>query len=328
MGTEFNIVAIAQSGRLQYEALLLAASLRTMDPGFSGRLFIAEPQPGPLWPHDPRIDNADLRAELEHLGAEILPFTSQVFGASYPQGNKIEALSAMPEGTPFLFLDSDTLILSALSQVPFDFTRPAASMRRSATWPETTLYGPGYADTWRSLYDMFDLDFESSLDTSWPDEYWQRYLYFNAGWFMGPCPVSFGQTYVEYARTIRDTPPPELVCQSLDPWLDQVALPLVIHALGGGRPGPELEGLDGDVTCHWRVLPLAYARESDQVIDVLEAVSAPNRIKKLLKQYEPFKRLIYQGKGMKARALFDRDDLPRKEQAIRNRLRKEKLWLR
>ena len=166
MGTEFNILAIAQSGRLQYEALLLAASLRTMDPGFSGRLFIAEPQPGPLWPHDPRIDNADLRAELEHLGAEILPFTSQVFGASYPQGNKIEALAAMPEGAPFLFLDSDTLILSALSQVPFDFTRPAASMRRSATWPETTLYGPGYADTWRSLYDMFDLDFESSLDTS------------------------------------------------------------------------------------------------------------------------------------------------------------------
>ena len=328
MGTEFNILAIAQSGRLQYEALLLAASLRTMDPGFSGRLFIAEPQPGPLWPHDPRIDNADLRAELEHLGAEILPFTSQVFGASYPQGNKIEALAAMPEGAPFLFLDSDTLILSALSQVPFDFTRPAASMRRSATWPETTLYGPGYADTWRSLYDMFDLDFESSLDTSWPDEYWQRYLYFNAGWFMGPCPVNFGQTYVEYARTIRDTPPPELVCQSLDPWLDQVALPLVIHALGGGRPGPELDGLDGDVTCHWRVLPLAYARESDQVIEVLEAVSAPNRIKKLLKQYEPFKRLIYQGKGMKARALFDRDDLPRKEQAIRNRLRKEKLWLR
>ena len=328
MGTEFNILVIAQSGRLQYEALLLAASLRTMDPGFSGRLFIAEPQPGPLWPHDPRIDNADLRAELEHLGAEILPFTSQVFGASYPQGNKIEALSAMPEGTPFLFLDSDTLILSALSQVPFDFTRPAASMRRSATWPETTLYGPGYADTWRSLYDMFDLDFESSLDTSWPDEYWQRYLYFNAGWFMGACPVNFGRTYVEYARTIRDTPPPELVCQSLNPWLDQVALPLVIHALGGGRPGPELEGLDGDVTCHWRVLPLAYARESDQVIDVLEAVSAPNRIKKLLKQYEPFKRLIYQGKGMKARALFDRDDLPRNEQAIRNRLRREKLWLR
>ena len=33
----------------------------------------------------------------------------------------------------------------------------------------------------------------------------------------------------------RDDAPPELVCQSLDPWLDQVALPLVIHALGGGR---------------------------------------------------------------------------------------------
>ena len=32
------------------------------------------------------------------------------------------------------------------------------------------LYGPGYAQTWKSLYDLFGLDFQSSLDLTQPDE--------------------------------------------------------------------------------------------------------------------------------------------------------------
>ena len=96
----------------------------------------------------------------------------------------------------------------------------------------------------------------SSLDPSQPHDYWQRYLYFNAGWFFHQSPKVFGEHFLSYARSIRDNIPPALAAQSLDPWLDQIALPLVIHALGGGRPGPELAGLDGDITCHYRNLPL------------------------------------------------------------------------
>jgi hypothetical protein len=40
------------------------------------------------------------------------------------------------------------------------------------------------------------------------------------------------------------------------------------------------------------------------------------------------KRMIYHGKGHEARALFDRSNLPRREQAIRNVLKREKLWMR
>ena len=76
------------------------------------------------------------------------------------------------------------------------------------------------------------------------------------------------------------------------------------------------------------MLSLLYARESDLAVQVLEEVSAPNRIKKVLREYEPFRRLVYQGRGRKARALFDRADLPRREQAIRNRLKAEGYWLR
>ena len=57
--------------------------------------------------------------------------------------------------------------------------------------------------------------------------------------------------------------------QSLDPWLDQVVLPLVIHSFGGGRPAPALNRLDGDVTCHYRSLPLLYVRETDQAVAVM-----------------------------------------------------------
>jgi hypothetical protein len=323
-----NILIVAQGGRLQYEAVLFAASLRAADPDYGGTLYVAEPQPGPKWNDDPRIMGEPTRNLLTELGATIVPFDSQVFGSSYPHGNKIEALKVLPAGEPFVFFDTDTLVLSPLSDVNFDFERPSASMKRSNTWPEIELYGPGYGQIWKSLYDRFGLDYQSSLDLSHPDEYWQRYMYFNAGWFYGADPAKFGALFTEYASAIRDDPPEELVCQTLDPWLDQVTLPLVIHALGGGRPGPELDGLDGDVTCHWRVLPLLYARENDRVVSTLETLTAPNKIKKVLKEHDAFKRMIFQGRGQRVRDLFDQDNLPRKEAAIRNKIKKNKLWMR
>jgi len=324
----FNIMIVGQNGRLQYEALLFAASLRASDPGFQGRLIVAEPQPGPRWPGDPRIGNPDVRAALEDLGAEIVPFENKVFGHAYQNGNKIEGLFALPGGEPFVFLDTDTLVTGKLSEVAFDFDRPSASMKREGTWPVIELYGPGYTQIWGALYDKFGLEFESSLDTAQPDEYWQRYLYFNAGWFFHRCPHEFGRRFRDYAQAIRDDAPEALVCQPMEPWLDQVALPLVIHSFGGGRPGPELDGLDGDVTCHWRVMPLFYAREPDAAVEQLEAATAPNKIKKVLKQYEPFRRMIYQKKGQKVRAMFDRADLPPREAMIRNQIKKAKLWMR
>ncbi len=323
----FNIAAVVQGGRLGYEAVLLAASLRACDPGFAGRLILMEPQPGPLWQTDPRLPDGPVRSLLADLGAEIRPFQNRRFGQSYPYGNKIEGLACLPDA-PFLFLDTDTLVTGPLSQLPFDFARPSASMRREGTWPQVDLYGPGYGDIWRALYARFGLDYASSLDLSQPDEYWKRYLYFNAGWFFHESPLAFGARFLAYATAIRDDAPPELVCQSLDPWLDQVTLPLVVHSFGGGRPGPALSGLDGEVTCHWRLMPLLYARESDHVVEVLERVAGQNAVKRVLKEYDPFRRAIWQGQGQAARALFDRGDLPRREQAIRNTLKREGLWAR
>lgn len=323
----YNVVVIGQAGRLEYEAALFAISLKYSSPDFSGQLFVAEPLPSPLWGSDPRL-SPPVRELLERLGAKIVPFENQYFGESYPHGNKIEALKELPKGEPFVFFDSDTLITGDLASINFPWGSPSASMKREGTWPEIELYGPGYGDIWRSLYDKFGLDYESSLDLSHPDEYWERYLYFNAGWFFGPCPHEFGRKFTEYAVAIRDDPPEELVCQSLDPWLDQVALPLVIHSLGGGRPARALSGLDGDISCHWRFMPLLFARENNRVIDILKEMTSPNKYKKILKLYDPFKRFIYQGRGEKVRALFDQDNLPKNEKTIRNKLKSLGFWTR
>lgn len=322
-----NILAVVQAGRLQFEAVLLAASLQRACPD-GVRLWLAEPQPGPLWPEDPRVRDAETRTLLAQLGAISLPFESRHFGASYPYGNKIEALAALPEGEPFLFLDTDTLVLADLTDVPFDFDRPAASLRREGSWPVIQLYGPGYAQIWGALYSRFGLDLEAAIDRRWPAGYWRRFPYFNAGFFFHRCPRRFGSRFLEIALSIRDDPPAELTCQPLDPWLDQIALPLAIRSFGGGPDALPPGQMDGSHTCHWRALPLLYARESDSTVALLEELAAPNRIKKVLRQYEPFRKLIYQGKGRRIRDQFDRADLPRPEARLRRMLKNRNLWLR
>jgi len=325
---DFDIVIVAQAGRLTYEAVLFAASLRHCAPNFAGNLFVAEPQPGPLWPEDPRIDDGDARTALDRLGARIVPFQNTHFGAAYPNGNKVEALAALPPGRPFVFFDSDTLITGPIEDIDFDFDRPSASMARENTWPAPPIYGPGYTAIWQALYDRFAIPFEPTLDLSEPDEHWQRYLYFNAGWFYYRCPRVFASEMIRIMTSVRDDPLPELASQKIYPWLDQIALPLAITRLGGGRPGPELAGLDGKTTFHWRALPLLFARAPDDTVALLNDIIRPNWIKKALKGYAPFKRMLFHNRGTRIRALFDRADLPLTEKPIRNRIKRAGLWMR
>ncbi|WP_323010120.1 hypothetical protein [Paracoccus sp. (in: a-proteobacteria)] len=324
----FNILLIGQGQRLGVEAVLFAASLRRHAPDWGGRLIVAEPRPEGAWAGTRTLMPDAIRQTFAGFGAEILPFTATHFGASYPYGNKIEALAILPPAEPFIFFDSDTLVTGPLDRLAFDFSRPSASMRRTGTWPQPPLYGPGYGEIWKSLYDRFGLDYESSLDTSQPDEHWERYLYFNAGWFFGPDPQDFGRRFLEWALAIRDDPGEALACQTLDVLLDQVVLPLVIHALGGGRPGPELAGLDDDTTCHYRDLSLLYARESDLAVDTIETLLHDPRLQPLAEAWEPARKIVLEGIGRnRIRPMFNRCG-SLNEGRTRQTLKKAGLWLR
>lgn len=327
MTSAFDICIVAQAGRLSYEAALFAASLRHSAPDFDGRLIVGEPRQGPLWPKETRIDEP-ARELLERLDAEILPFDCTRFGAAYPNGNKVEMLAHLDGDRPFVFFDSDTIVTGPIDRVAFDFDRPAASMARENTWPKVPLYGPGLETIWSAVFERAEADIAPTLDLSHPATHWERYLYFNAGWFFAADAPEFARRMIALMTSLRDDTPPELASQTLFPWLDQIALPAVIASLGGGRPGPELSGLDGDVSRHWRVMPLFYATAPDRAIAALEEIAAPNRVKKVLKLHEPFRRMIYQNKGQKAREMFDRTALPAREQVIRNRIKRRNLWMR
>ncbi|MDO5371228.1 hypothetical protein [Paracoccus sp. (in: a-proteobacteria)] len=324
---KFDILVVAQGGGIDRQAAILAASLRRNAPGFRGRLVVAEPQPEGAWSGtDPRM-SAEARAALEALGADIRPLVARDFGRSYPYGNKIEALALLDPGRPFLFLDSDTLILGDIDALPFDFARPSASMRREGSWPQPPAYRQTYASIWRSLYDRFGLDMDGSLDLSQPEEHWERFLYFNAGWFFGADGPEFGRRFRDWAVAVRDDPGEALACQSLDPWLDQAVLPLVIHSFGGGRPGPELAGLDGELTWHWRNLPLLYARGPQRAIDEFEAIAALPVIAPLLSGWQAAERLIGDGSGRRRiRPMFADYPPLAPERGIRKRLKQAELW--
>lgn len=313
-----NILIVAQDGRLQYEALLLAASLRHFPENAGLRLFVAEPQPGPLWPDDPRLTRPAIRRELRALGAQIVPLHNRHWGARYPHGNKIEALSLLPKDEGFLFLDTDTLITGDLSGL--DTTRPTASLRVEPTWPRISLYGPGFAAIWGALYTLFDLDVAPTLDLRHGPDDWKRYLYFNAGWISGPCPHAMGEALTQIALGIERTPPPEIATQQLYPWLDQIALPLAIASLGGGRPSAEC-GLDGAKSLHYRTLPMLYATAPDQTVALLEHVTRAEHLWDIFNQYAAFRRMVFKGEGAILRAKIDRSTLPwthgARERAIR-----------
>ena len=326
--TSPTILIVAQNGRLTFEAILFAASLRASTPNYAGELVVAEPESGPLWSSSPEMTDTDARDLLIELGADIRSFHSHHFGDAYPTGNKVEALSVLEPDEPFIFFDTDTIITGPLDEITFNRNYPTASMARSATWPELPLYGPGYNEIWQSIYNRFGVDMAPTLDTSKPADDWERYLYFNAGWFFARDPERLRSKLIEVMTALRDDPHPELASQALYPWLDQIALPIAIAHLGGGRPGSGLSGLDGCTSCHWRALPLFYAKASDTQVEFLEEIARPNKIKRVLKVYEPFRKYLYQGRGARARSLFDQNNLPKNEQAIRKRLKQARLWMR
>ena len=209
MNDRFTLYAIVHGGRLAAEAILLCASIARRDPNRCYDVVLAEPAPGPHWPETQALDD-ESREVLNALGADIRRFDPQHFGARYPYGNKIEGLSVLDAGRPFLFLDTDTLVLAPLGNVPFDFARPTASLRRQNTWPKISEDGPDLATIWGSLYDRFGLDFASSLAEDYPADDWRRYLYFNAGAWFYRDPEAFRALYLDYALSIRHDPPDAL----------------------------------------------------------------------------------------------------------------------
>ena len=112
----FNILAVGQSGRLQYEAVLLAASLRAFDPGFAGTLYIAEPQPSARWPEDPRIKAGPVRDLLVELGRGFPAVRKPGLRAELSLWQQDRGAGGAAGSAPFCVLDTDTLVTGSFSR--------------------------------------------------------------------------------------------------------------------------------------------------------------------------------------------------------------------
>lgn len=100
------------------------------------------------------------------------------------------------------------------------------------------------------------------------------------------------------------------------------------QALGGGRDSLPHGFLDGRHSCHYRFIPLLYARESDAVVTLLEELTSPDHVKSVLDNHPPYRRLIYERHGLRLRQMFDQSALPQTEQMIRKTIKQTGLWLR
>ena len=167
---------------------------------------------------------------------------------------------------------------------------------------------------------------DGSLDLSQPDEHWERFLYFNPGWFFGADGPAFGRRFRDWAVAVRNDPGEALACQSLDPWLDQAVLPLVIHSLGRRPPRPRAGGARrrGDVALSQ---PAAALRARPRrAIDEFEAIAALPGIAPLLAGWEAAERLVRGGEGRRTIQPMFADYPPQApERGIRKRLKQAEL---
>src|SRR5437868_1260080 len=130
-----NVGMVAQGGRLGYQALLCAASIRSFHSANQVRVFICIPNKTDLWRDDPRVDDPDLLQSFARYNCEIVRFDNLDFGLRYPHSNKFYSILALPNSEPFLFLDSDGILVAPIRRENLNFQQPAL-LPAAASWPK------------------------------------------------------------------------------------------------------------------------------------------------------------------------------------------------
>lgn len=318
---DISIMMILGDHWLEYEAALALASFQATQN--IGKITFAQPRANAFWPHPPVSQNSDWFIQN---GAEVIQFEPRVFGPSYPIGNKIEALFALPEGKPFIFFDTDTVFLRPIDWTRIDFSAPMASLKRTDTWPNLSKSDAPRGVIWNAVYTALGHDLVQYENAGHPEHAFLRYPYFNAGVITGPCPHQLAERWLDAAVTLRDATDPLIAQQPLDPWLDQVALAPTIAALGGGVDTAGMCYLDNEATCHYRRLSLAYAREREEVITVIENASITAQ--QIITQHSAARKIIFDGIGRAIRTEFHDRAQSWDEATLRKALKSNGYWMR
>lgn len=203
---EPSVCFVCEPGRLEMQALLLAASLRDLHP----HLMLLAAVPRELPP--------STMEGFRRLGVACVPICNPVT-ADYPIGHKVAALGAGDPVGLRVFMDSDMLCMRTLDFEPLQTHAVAAKPADLATFNDVAM--------WQRLYSRLGLSMPRarmvstfSLDLMPP--------YFNAGLVASTRPVELAERWGQLCREIdamEDIHPRR-------PWLDQIALPLAAATLG------------------------------------------------------------------------------------------------
>ncbi len=210
---KFCFVFVCQAGELEIKSLLLAASLRQYVQG-DYELVAALPQPVARW----GTLSTTTTALLQQLDIRTVPITNNI-DENYPIANKIACLGIATPAEKIIFLDSDILCLQPIilnNYFSADFNAKPADLATFGKNPQL----------WQKVYQLFQLPLPAwqTLSTV------SRELmlpYFNAGVIAIKNNPKFANTWEECCRIIdADTS-----ISHKRPWLDQIALPVVITRL-------------------------------------------------------------------------------------------------
>ena len=185
-------------------------------------------------------------AIFKKLKVDIRPMDTQgAFDPPYPHGNKMIA-AAQPRRTPYsAFLDSDILFIGATRVA--DLIKPG----HVSLTPAASMYWSGQK-IWKDIYAACEMPMPA--DRIWLARQRRRKLmpYFSAGFFVFPegpandANESFVDVWMRLARMIDKV---DIIKKR--PYLDQMSLPLAIHAFCRNTLGPRVAVIALAIACFW-----------------------------------------------------------------------------
>jgi len=253
-----NTCFVIQSGRLQYEGLLLAESILYKNVLPPSSVHIYYPVNSSVWAENPEPDE-DVLEFLKDRGFNLVAFENRHFGSAYPISNKIYAVNKAAQTSPHvLFLDTDSLFVgdAAASFLDDRIVRDMGNVgvcKAGGSFPQAhAVYSKDAI--WRAIYRKFGIDPDDVLSAAVNFTGVVTFPYFNAGtvFFSNSGPVS--ELWLRVALEINKRDLPELEGQKIFPFLDQIALPVAIALSKTGyeyiHSGFNCNQLRGDIV-HW-----------------------------------------------------------------------------
>lgn len=265
-----------------------------------------------------------LMALLEDMGVSLIEDAGLDFGAEFRHCDAYLGLRSLGSD-PFAVLAPGTIVLGDFAP---DLGPYFASKDFVPVWPVELLYGPKRPDIWTTLFESQKVDVASMTHNSDHPAIWSHWPEVDGRIVLGPDAESFGRSFAHFARVLLDEPPSIVATQNARKNLLRIALPLALAEQGAnqtnlGRPDTLLPNI---FVMHR--LAYFYSAAPIEAVDRLETAVSANKVKKVLKLYEPAKRLIYQGKGRQLRERFYSEAGQRPRDLMRRLRKNTKWWVR